>query len=81
MAREGKLGSGREDPDPNVGVLSLRRQDEDRLGEVHLARELLHRHRVEVARVREHGELVARQRHIGEDVADDVAERRHYGRL
>ncbi len=55
----------------------LRRQHEHRLGEVHLARELLHRVGLDVTPVGEDGELVARQRRVGEDVRDDVAKRRH----
>ena len=37
----------------------------------------LHRELVEVARVGEDGELVARERPVGEDVGDDVAKRTH----
>lgn len=48
-----------------------------RLGEVHLARDLLELLLRDVARVREDRELVARERHVGEDVADDVAEGGH----
>ena len=74
---ERQLARGREDPDPDVGVLRLRREHEHRLGEVHLLRERLHRQRVEIARVGEDGELVARERRVGEDVGDDVAEAAH----
>ena len=40
-------------------------------------RERLHRQRVEIARVGEHRELVPRERRVGEDVGDDVAEAAH----
>ena len=32
----------------------------------------------DLARVREYGELVAGERHVGEDVADDVTECGHF---
>src|SRR2546423_9556538 len=57
------------------------RQDEDRLGEVHLLRELLHQLLVDVPPVGEHGELVAGERLVGEDVGDDVAKGRPYPRV
>ena len=47
--------------------------------EPELERQLLHRHLVEVARVREDGELVARERPVREDVGEDVAKRAHIG--
>ncbi len=77
MPGERHLDARREDPDLRVGVLGRRRVDEDRLREVHLAREPLERLLGELARVGEDGELVARERRVGEDVADDVAEGRH----
>ena len=58
MAGERQLDRRGEDPDPDVGVVARRRQHEHRLGEVHLAGERLHRRVVEVAPVREDGELV-----------------------
>ena len=70
MAGERQLERRREDPDAHVGVSDGRRQDEDGLGEVHLARQRLHRQRVEIAGVGEDGELVAGERDVGEDVGD-----------
>ena len=77
MARERELHARCEDADADVGVVRPRRQHEDGFGEVHLARELLHRQRVEVARVGEDGELVPREGRVGEHVGDDVAEAAH----
>ena len=78
MAGKRNLAARREDPDPNRAALA-RRQDEDALAEPELERQLLHRHLVEVARVREDGELVARERAVREDVGEDVAKRAHIG--
>ena len=78
MPRERQLGRRREDADPRVTV-RLGRQHEDGLREVHLARERLHRLVVDVARIREDGELVAGQRRVGEDVGDDVAQCQRHG--
>ena len=79
MAGERELAERGEDPDPHVSAL-LRRQDEDRLGEVHLAGERLHPPGVEPAPVGEDGELVALQRRFGEDVEEDVGQRALFGR-
>src|SRR5581483_5685147 len=73
---EGQLERRREDPDPHV-PLGVGRVDEDGLREVDLAREQLQHLLRDLARVGEHGELVPRERHVGEDVGHDVAERRH----
>jgi hypothetical protein len=73
---EGNLGRGREDADADVRV-GLRRQHEDGLAELRLARERLHGVGVEVAPVGEDGELVPLERRVREDVADDVAEGGH----
>ena len=54
---------------------------ESRLGEADLERERLHRLTVDAAGVGEHRKLVAGERGVGEDVDDDVAERRHRGTL
>ena len=78
MAGEGKLGLGREDPQADVGV-AVRRVDEDRLRERHLAREALKVVLGDPPRVREHRELVAGQWPVREDVTDDVAKDRHLG--
>ena len=53
------------------------RVDEDGLAERHLLRERLKELVGDVACVGEHGELVARERRVGEDVGDDVAKGRH----
>ena len=66
----------REDPHANVPV-GRGRIDEDRLAEVHLAREPLQHLLGDLARVGEDGELVPGERDVGEDVRDDVTEARH----
>ena len=71
MARERQLHSRSEDADPRV-TASLRRQDEDRLGEVQLAREGLHLAIGQSGPVREDGKRVAFERLCREDVAHDV---------
>ena len=76
VAGERQLDARREDPDPRVAA-GLGRQHEDRLGEVHLARERLHLLVVEAARVGEDRELVPGERRVGEDVGDDVAKGAH----
>ena len=73
---ERNLVPRREDADAD-GAAFARRQHEDGLGEPELERQLLHRQLVEVARVGEDGELVARERPVGEDVGEDVAKRTH----
>ena len=78
MPGEGELVARREDADPHGAALA-RRQHEDGLGEAELERQRLHRHLVEVASVGEDGELVARERPVGEDVGEHVAERAHIG--
>ena len=76
MPGERKLGLRREDADPHRPAL-LGREHERRLREPDLERERLHRFLVERARVGEHGELVALERPIGEDIGDDVAQAVH----
>ena len=76
MPREWQLGGWREDPDVHVPV-AIRRQHEHGLREVHLARDVLHPVLGDLARVREHGELVAGERGASEDVGDDVSEAGH----
>ena len=61
MPGERQLERRREDPDPRVPV-ARRRIDEDRLGEVDLARERLQLLLGNLARVGEDGELVAGER-------------------
>ena len=73
---ERELARGREDADPDVPT-GPGRQNEDRLREAELERERLHRRLVQIACVREHRQLVARQRHVGEDVREHVAKRAH----
>ncbi len=77
MAGERHLDSRREDPDLRVGILDCRRVDEDRLREVRLAREPLKRLLGDLTRVAEDSERVARERRVGEDISQDVAEGRH----
>ena len=69
----GQLFAGREDPHAHVGALFLRGQHERRLGKIHLLGNRLHRRRVEAAAVEEHGELVAAEQMVGEDVVVKVA--------
>jgi hypothetical protein len=76
MARERDLCGRREDPHARVRVRAGR-VDEDRLGELQLARERLERVLGDVARVGEDRELVALERSVREHVADDVAEAGH----
>src|SRR6476469_3238173 len=73
MSGKGQLGRGREDPDPRVAT-GLGREDEHGLGDIHLARELLHRLVVDAAPVGEDGELITGERDVREHVRDDVAE-------
>ena len=76
MPGERQLERRREDPDPDV-PFGRRRVDEDRLAELHLARERLQLLLGDLARVGEDGDLVPRERDVGEDVGNDVAEGRH----
>ena len=76
VPRERQLGRRGEDPDPHVPV-RLRPVDVDRLGQVQLPRQRLEHVLGQVGRVGEDRELVARQRPVGEDVDDGVAEGRH----
>ncbi len=76
MAGEPELGCRREDADPRVAT-GFGRVDEHRLREVDLPREWLEHRLRDVSRVREDGELVARERTIGEDIADDVGVNGH----
>ncbi len=73
MPGERQLERRREDPDPDVS-LGRRRVDEHRLAELHLARERLQHLFRNLARVGEDGDLVPGERHVGEDVGNDVAE-------
>ena len=80
MPGERDLDRRREDAHARVPAV-LGRIDEHRLGVVHLPRERLQRVLGQVARVGEDGELVALERRVREDVADDVAEPGHAGNL
>src|SRR5438309_718538 len=55
------------------------REEEDGLGEIHLARDLLHEGVVEPARVEEHGERIAAEHAVREHIHLDelVGARRH----
>ena len=72
VARERDLDRGREDAHA-PRVPGLGRQHERRLGEVELARDLLHPGVRDAARVRQHGERIAAERGVREDVAVQVA--------
>ena len=75
VSGKGHLEPGREDAQagPMLGV--LRGQDEHRLREVELARDLLHRGRVEAVCVQHHGERIAGEAGVGEDVERMIATR------
>src|SRR5262245_37020497 len=57
----------------------LRGKHERGLREADLLRERLHELALDLAGIREHGELVPSERGVREDVHDDVAQRRHDG--
>src|SRR3954452_20280258 len=76
MPSEGQFERRREDAHPRVPV-ARGRVDEDRLGEVDLSRKRLQPFLGDAPRVGENGELVARERDVGEDVRDNEAERSH----
>src|SRR5581483_5945627 len=78
VPRELDLDSRREDPDPRVRAAGAG-VDEDGLGEVDLARELLQALLRDRARVGEDGELIAGERGVREDVDDVEAEGRRHG--
>ena len=80
VAGEGQLGGGREDARVRHVHRVARRQQEDRLRQVELARDGLHRGLVEVLGLADHGQRVAGERAGGEHVEDVVAPR-HRGRL
>ena len=71
MPGERQLEPGREDPDARVAAV-LGREEEDRLGDVQLARDPLHLLAGERLTVREHAELVPLERGVGEDVEDVI---------
>jgi hypothetical protein len=80
VPRERHLDARCEDANPGV-TAALRREHEHALGQVHLAREQLHRLGVEAAGVGEHCQRVAGERLVGEDVAQHVLQHSHAGRL
>ena len=65
---------GREDAHLEVVRWVARLADEARLGVVELARDALHRVRVQPVRVEDDGERVAAEALVGEDVERDVVE-------
>ena len=73
MAGRGQLLSRGEDAHPDVGARRPGRQQERRLREVHLLGDRLHRFGREPAAVEEHGQLVAAEQMVGEDVVVKVA--------
>ena len=72
MAGHRQLFGGREDPHPDVAA-TLGRQNERRLGEVHLFGDELHLLRRQFAGLGEDGQLIAFEAAIGEDVEVEVA--------
>ena len=77
VAGERQLRDRREDADACVAA-RLGREHEHCLGQVHFAREVLHRRVIDLAPIREDGELVAGQRRVREDIRDDVTERERH---
>src|SRR5262249_54797141 len=71
VPREGQLRQGREDPHARVAAI-LGREQEHSFGEIQLTRDPLHLLVGERLPVREHAELVALERRVGEDVDDVV---------
>ena len=70
MASKRHLDHWREDADPSrVGGI-VGREDERRLGEVHLARDSLHDLGLQAPAVEHHRKLIAGQRLLREDVHD-----------
>jgi hypothetical protein len=71
MTGERKLPRRREDAQAGAVTLVLRRQDEDRLGEVELARDPLHALGIEAISVEHHGQGVSGQGLVRENVEGD----------
>jgi len=81
MAGERQLASRREDADADVRFGCLGREHVNGLAEADLARERLQGLFGDLAGVGEDRELVARQRHVGEDVGEDEAKGGHEASL
>ncbi len=77
MAGKGQLPARGENAQPRGVSLVARGADEGRFGEVELARDGLHRGVVQAARVCQHGERIASERTVVEDIARVVAELGH----
>ena len=73
MPGEGKLLRRRQDADARGMRRVFRREHEDRLRQIELARDRLHRRVIETVRIEHDGERISRERAIGEDVEDFVA--------
>ena len=73
VARHQQLITRREDAHAHVGARSLGRQDERRLGKIHLVGDGLHRVRGEATAVEEHGQLIAAEQVVSKDVVVQVA--------
>jgi hypothetical protein len=74
MSSHRELGAGGEDPHAEIAA-ALGGKNERRFGEVHLAGDGLHLDRRQPLRLGEHGELIAFERAVGEDVEVKVAHR------
>ena len=75
MAGHGQLAAGREDAHPVIGTRGIGREDECGLRERHLARNRLHDGTAQIVRwVQIHGQLVAGEQLVGEDVEVQVGE-------
>jgi hypothetical protein len=68
----------RKDPHPDIVARRLRRKDKRALGEIHLARDGLHFLRRESGGLRKHGQLVAFERGVGENVEVEVTIAAHW---
>ncbi len=73
MAGERHLPRGREDAHARGAVRPRRRQEEGRLGQVHLPRDRLHLRVAESRRVEHDGQRIAAEHAVGEDVDLDEA--------
>jgi hypothetical protein len=72
VPRHRHLRGGGEDAQPEIGLELLGRQDECRLGEIHLVGDRLHRRQRQASGVEKHSELIAAEQTIGEDVVVKV---------
>ncbi len=77
MAGERKFRRRRENAQPRRMDIGARLDDEDRLGQIELARYFLHLVAVQPLRLRDDSERIAAKRPLGEDIEEMVGEARH----